>query len=209
MKQVLDESAESIQEELPFQGGAVTFTLPEPKFALRGLFRAAMLESADGARVPVSDRGTGFQSALVLGILRYVAAQETAGAEHVLFAIEEPEAFLHPQTQRAMTQVLKRIASDAQVVVTTHSPVVVDTFRLSQIARLPLMPEGTTFDWEPPHLDDPQEGRLTRYCTAANSELVFASAVVLVEGEEDYAVVEDLFGRIYASVGGQYATVLP
>ena len=205
MKQVLDESAGSIEEELPFQGGTVTFTLPEPKFALRGLLHAAMLESADGARVPVSDRGTGFQSALVLGILRYVAAQEAAGAEHVFFAIEEPEAFLHPQTQRAMTQVLKRIASDAQVVVTTHSPVVVDTFRLSQIARLPLMPEGTTFDWEPPDLDDAQEGRLTRYCTAANSELVFASAVVLVEGEGDYAVVEDLFARIVASVGGQYA----
>ena len=205
VKQVLDESAEAIQDDLPFQDGGVSFALPEPRFALRGLLRAATLQSSDGASVPVSDRGTGFQSALVLGMLRYVAGQEAGGTDNVLFAVEEPEAFLHPQTQRAMTQVLKKIAADAQVVVTTHSPVVVDTFRLSQIARLPLMPEGTTLDWEPPELDDAQEGRLTRYCTAANSELVFANAAILVEGEGDYAVVEELLARVCEGTGGHYA----
>jgi hypothetical protein len=123
----------------------------------------------------------------------------------VLFAIEEPEAFLHPQTQRAMTQVLRGIASDAQVIVTTHSPVVVDTFKLGQIARLPLEPSGTDYRWRPPKLDDAQEGRLTRYCSAANSELVFANAVILVEGESDYLVVEYLLGRICGGPGGHYA----
>lgn len=205
VKEVLDESASSIAEELPFQGGAISFALPDPRFALRGLLQAAMLESGDGAQVPVSERGTGFQSALVLGMLRYVAAREAGGSDHVFFAIEEPEAFLHPQTQRAMTQVLKRIAAEAQVVVTTHSPVVVDTFRLSQIVRLPLAPEGTSFEWEPPVLDDAQEGRLTRYCTAANSELIFANAAILVEGEGDYSVAEHLLSRICAGVGGHYA----
>jgi predicted ATP-dependent endonuclease of OLD family len=205
VKEVLDQSARSIGEDLPFQGGAVTFTLAESRFALRGMLEAATIESGDGARVAVAERGTGFQSALVLGMLRYVASQEAQGAGEVLFAIEEPEAFLHPQTQRAMTQVLKRIAEEAQVVVTTHSPVVVDTFKLTQIARLPLAPDGTNFEWALPGLDDAQEGRLTRYCTAANSELVFANAAILVEGEGDYHAVEHLLGRICDGVGGHYA----
>lgn len=205
VKEALDESARSIGEDLPFQDGSVTFSLPEPRFALRGMLQAAAIESLDGTRVPVADRGTGFQSALVLGMLRYVAEREGQNAGNVLFAIEEPEAFLHPQTQRAMTQVLRGIASDAQVLVTTHSPVVVDTFKLGQIARLPLEPSGTDYHWRPPKLDDEQEGRLTRYCSAANSELVFANAVILVEGESDYLVVEYLLGRICGGPGGHYA----
>ncbi|MGE5282140.1 MAG: ATP-dependent nuclease [Chloroflexota bacterium] len=205
VKEALDESAKSIGEDLPFQDGSVTFSLPEPRFALRGMLQAAAIESLDGTRVPVADRGTGFQSALVLGMLRYVAEREGQNAGNVLFAIEEPEAFLHPQTQRAMTQVLRGIASDAQVLVTTHSPVVVDTFKLGQIARLPLEPSGTDYHWRPPKLDDAQEGRLTRYCSAANSELVFANAVILVEGESDYLVVEYLLGRICGGPGGHYA----
>lgn len=205
VKEVLDQSAENIGKDLPFQGGDVVFSLDEPQFALRGMLAAATIESTEGTQVPVAERGTGFQSALVLGMLKYVAAQEESDSSNVLFAIEEPEAFLHPQTQRAMTQVLKRIAGNAQVVVTTHSPVVVDTFRLTQIARLPLKPEGMDFEWNPPALDDVQEGRLTRYCTAANSELIFANAAVLVEGEGDYLVVEHLFDRICSGVGGHYA----
>jgi putative ATP-dependent endonuclease of OLD family len=205
VKEVLDESAASIDKDLPFQGGAVTFTLPDARFALRGMLEATIIESGEQARVAVAERGTGFQSALVLGMLRYVANMELQADGEVLFAIEEPEAFLHPQTQRAMTQVLKRIADGAQVIVTTHSPVVVDTFKLTQIARLPLAPDGTDFEWSPPDLDDAQEGRLSRYCTAANSELVFANAAILVEGEGDYLAIEHLLGRICRDAGGHYA----
>jgi putative ATP-dependent endonuclease of the OLD family len=136
VKDVLDESAKSIHADLPFQGGAVRFRLPELRYALRGMLEAAEIESDEGAPVAVSERGTGFQSALVLGILRFVAERESATKGHVFFAVEEPEAFLHPQTQRAMAQILKKLSKTAQVLVTTHSSVVVDSFRISQIARL-------------------------------------------------------------------------
>ena len=121
------------------------------------------------------------------------------------FAIEEPEAFLHPQTQRAMAKIIKAISQDAQVLVTTHSPVLVDSFELKRIARIPLQTGGTDHTWSAPQLEPADEGRLTRYCSAANSELVFANAVVFVEGEGDYAVVEKLLGRACNAPGGHYA----
>ena len=183
----------------------MTFRLPEFSAALRGMLQAAEIESDEGAKVPVSQRGTGFQSALVLGILRYVASREAQGTAALVFAVEEPEAFLHPQTQRAMTEILKGISEDAQVLVTTHSPIVVDSFSLTQIARLPLHEEGTDFEWRPPDLSETDEGRLSRYCDAGNSELVFANAVVFVEGEGDRQVVERLLARVCAGPGGHYA----
>ena len=169
------------------------------------MLEAASIESHEEVTVPVAQRGTGFQSALVLGILRYVAQQEAQNAGTVVFAIEEPEAFLHPQTQRAMARIMRQIADDAQVLVTTHSSVIVDSFDITRIARLPLQAGGTHYSWRRPDLDDVTEGQLSRYCSAANSELVFANAVIFVEGEGDHSVVELLLSRICQSPGGHYA----
>lgn len=204
VKEVLDSSAAAIMSDLPFREKRVTFRLPEPKMALRAMLESAVIESHGSVQVPVADRGTGFQSALVLGILRYVASRE-AGVGNVFFAIEEPEAFLHPQTQRAMAQVLARIGADAQLLITTHSSVVVDSFEIRQIARLPLDPEGLEHVWVEPTLDGATAGRLTRYCNATNSELIFANAVIFVEGEGDLVVLEHLLGSICAFPGGHYA----
>lgn len=205
VRDVLDESAQAIHGELPFQGGEVTFRLQSFRYALRGMLEAASIESHEDVTVPVAQRGTGFQSALVLGILRYVAQQEAQNAGTVVFAIEEPEAFLHPQTQRAMARIMRRIADDAHVLVTTHSAVIVDSFDITRIARLPLQAGGTDYTWRRPELDNVTEGQLSRYCSAANSELVFANAVIFVEGEGDHSVVELLLSRICESPGGHYA----
>jgi putative ATP-dependent endonuclease of the OLD family len=205
VKEVLDNSATSIHAELPFQEGNVSFRVPDFSYALRGLLKAAEIESGADAVVPLAQRGTGFQSALILGVLRYVAKEELSSADSAFFAIEEPEAFLHPQTQRAMTQILKSIAEETQLLVTTHSPVVTDTIAIGRIARLPLEPEGTDFEWNPDELSDEEEGRLNRYCTAANSELIFANAVVLVEGYGDQGVIEHLLGKICTDAGGYFA----
>lgn len=203
--EVLNESAEAIRADLPFQEQQVTFKLPDARYALRGMLEAAVIESQGDVDVPVASRGTGFQSALVLGILRYVAGREAQAGGNVLFAVEEPEAFLHPQTQRAMAKIIRAISGDAQVLVTTHSSVLVDSFDLRRIARIPLQRGGTEHDWRRPDLEPADEGRLSRYCSAANSELVFANAVVFVEGEGDHAVVEKLLARACDAPGGHYA----
>ncbi|CUR59648.1 hypothetical protein NOCA1190016 [metagenome] len=205
VREVLDDSASAIMGDLPFQEKTVKFRLPDARHALRGMLESAVIESQGDVDVPVAKRGTGFQSALVLGILRYVASRESQSGSNLVFAIEEPEAFLHPQTQRAMAKIIGDISNDAQVIMTTHSSVMIDSFALNQIARLPLQSGGTTHTWLRPELGPTDAGRLSRYCSAANSELVFASAVIFVEGEGDYAVVEKLLGRACQSPGGHYA----
>ncbi|WP_164990369.1 ATP-dependent nuclease [Agromyces albus] len=205
VRDVLNHSADAIKDDLPFQENEVRFKLPEPRHALRGMLAEAVIESHGTIAVPVAERGTGFQSALVLGILRYVAQKEAHAGGNILFAIEEPEAFLHPQTQRAMAKIIRDISTDAQVIVTTHSSVLVDSFSVDRVLRLPLRPSGMEHTWHRPTLEATDVGRLTRYCSAANSELVFANAVIFVEGEGDFAVLEKLLGRLCGGPGGHYA----
>ncbi|WP_317231721.1 ATP-dependent nuclease [Clavibacter capsici] len=206
VKGVLADSAQAIAAELPFREQEISIELPDSRHALRGMLESAVIKSKDEIDIPISQRGTGFQSALVLGMLRYVADQEGRHTgSNLMFAIEEPEAFLHPQTQRAMAKVLAKISENAQLLVTTHSPVVVDSFAITQIARLPIQDGGTIHSWSPPSLPAADAGRLTRFCSAANSELVFANAVIFVEGEGDFAFVERLLSRICEGTGGHYA----
>lgn len=205
VREVLSESVNSVATELPFQDPVLGIDLPEPRHALRGMLRGAVITSHDDVVVPIAERGTGFQSALVLGILRYVSSKSRQAGTNVIFAIEEPEAFLHPQTQRAMAKILKGISTEAQLFVTTHSPVLVDSFSVTRIVRLPLSPKGMTYSALNPDLAVDEEGRLTRYCDATNSELVFASSVILVEGHGDKLVIDYLLESLTGGPGGHYA----
>jgi putative ATP-dependent endonuclease of OLD family len=205
VKRVLDESAAAIAGDLPFREQNLQFSLSKPRYALRGFLESTRIESSGDVTVSVAERGTGFQSALVLGILKYVAAKEANHGGNLLFAIEEPEAFLHPQTQRAMAKIIGDVANEAQILLTTHSSVLVDSFSIGRIARLPLDPSGLVHTWNRPKLDSTVEGRLTRYCNAANSELVFANSVLIVEGEGDFLAVEKILSHVCGAPGGHYA----
>jgi predicted ATP-dependent endonuclease of OLD family len=202
---VLGESVAAVASELPFRERDLGIQLPDSRHALRGMLQEAVITSRDEIEVSIAERGTGFQSAMVLGILRYVASQSNQTAGKVVFVIEEPEAFLHPQTQRAMAKILRDISRDAQLLVTTHSPVLVDSFSVRRIVRLPLSPSGMRYTAKRQDISEADEGRLTRYCDATNSELVFANAVILVEGYGDKLLVDYLLERITGGAGGHYA----
>ncbi|MDQ1077277.1 MULTISPECIES: ATP-dependent endonuclease [Microbacterium] len=202
---VLSESVEAVASELPFRERELGIKLPDSRHALRGMLQQAVITSRDEIEVSIAERGTGFQSAMVLGILRYVASRSKQSSGKVVFVIEEPEAFLHPQTQRAMAKILRDISKDAQLLVTTHSPVLVDSFSVSRIVRMPLSPSGMTYSAKRRDFSAADEGRLTRYCDATNSELVFANAVVIVEGYGDKLVIDYLLERITGCSGGHYA----
>lgn len=202
---VLTESVTAVSAELPFRERELGIKLPDSRHALRGMLQQAVITSRDDIEVSIAERGTGFQSAMVLGILRYVASKSGQSAGRVVFAVEEPEAFLHPQTQRAMAKILREISNDAQLLVTTHSPVLVDSFSVSRIMRLPLSPRGVNYSALRRGLTEADEGRLTRYCDATNSELVFANAVIVVEGYGDKLVIDYLLERITGGAGGHYA----
>jgi putative ATP-dependent endonuclease of OLD family len=78
----------------------------------------------DAARTGLADKGTGVRGTLLLAMLRYIAEHSRRS---VIFAIEEPEAFLHPAAQAEVRDDLESLAErdDVTLLVTTHSPFVV------------------------------------------------------------------------------------
>lgn len=85
-------------------------------------FEVIMRDSTE-YEVNMSYKGTGIQRLFMVSYFQYLAEQSGNDKGSYIFALEEPETFLHPGAQRTLLDSLKKIAEHHQVIITTHSPV--------------------------------------------------------------------------------------
>ncbi|WP_037839760.1 ATP-dependent nuclease [Streptomyces sp. NRRL S-1813] len=164
----------------------------------------------DGAAVTsVRRQGHGFQRALIIAALKYLAETRRPedGTRSLCLAIEEPELFQHPAQTRVFAQVLRGLVASAadrtQVMYATHSPVFIDPRNYEQIRRLARVGSGEHPDVAVRQLSEQDlvnsldrrvsEKSIRRHATTRYvkdlAEGLFVTAAVLVEGEADEAVI--------------------
>ncbi|HUS51566.1 MAG TPA: AAA family ATPase [Candidatus Paceibacterota bacterium] len=71
--------------------------------------------------IPISHKGTGFKRLLMVAYFEYLASKKEV-YNHI-FAIEEPETYLHPSAQEDLLNSIIKISESSQFFLTTHSPV--------------------------------------------------------------------------------------
>lgn len=105
------------------------------------LLTAPKLYVDDGFRNAVENKGHGLQRAVIFTILRRYADHMTAVLEgrkrNLILAVEEPELYMHPQAQRTIRRVFRKIAEGSdQVLFSTHSSLLVDVAYFDEIIRM-------------------------------------------------------------------------
>jgi predicted ATP-dependent endonuclease of OLD family len=182
---------------------------------LREVFGGAKIYADDGIRTTIETKGHGLQRSMIFTILRAYAelshvkkAGEKAEERTTIFAIEEPELYLHPQSQRTLMSAFREIASRRdQVIYSTHSSLFVDISYFDHICIMRREKRGASYESYPTRLsismmiedlkarkgvDATEEGMREQYSHAFNpliNEGFFADKVVIVEGpSEQYAL---------------------
>ena len=103
--------------------------------------------------------------------------------ENTNFGIEEPEVHLHPDAQRRVFDFLKEQSRDKQIIITTHSPIFVDS---SDETKLYLVKKEQNEIAKIRSIEEREEFKLIKYeLGAKNTDLFFYNGVVLVEGNTE------------------------
>lgn len=127
--------------------------------------------------------GAGLQSAIVIAIFR---TYEEIKKEGAIFAIEEPEVFLHPQKQRYFNNILTKLSGNNQIFITTHSPTFVRLYKPEEVCLIRRNKNtGTTaLICDKDKIIDTEKKALQieNYFDNQRNELFFAKGIVLVEG---------------------------
>jgi putative ATP-dependent endonuclease of OLD family len=152
--------------------------------------------SDSGERAESTRRGLGYNNALFMSAeLLLLGRNET----YPTLLIEEPEAHLHPQLQSRVIELLNSKATDhaapVQVVLTTHSPNLAASIALERITLVcggkvfPLA-KGATL------LSSADYAFLERFLDVTKSNLFFAKAVAIVEGDAENLVLPALASKV-------------
>ena len=87
----------------------------------------------DDIDIPLGYRGDGFRRITMMAYFE-MRAEEKHGARSVIFGFEEPETFLHPETQKQLYSKLIAMCDNGyQVFITTHSPIIVAESNMADI----------------------------------------------------------------------------
>jgi len=151
--------------------------------------------------------GHGLQRSYLLALLQELASGEDASAPMLILGCEEPELYQHPPQARHLAAVLQQLSQgNAQVAITTHSPLFVSgegfqnvrlvrrdpTKKCSDVAHMSyaeIAAAISTATGEPPRKTSGVIAKIHQALQPTLNEMFFARRLILVEGLEDVAYI--------------------
>lgn len=119
-----------------------------------------------------------------------------------ILGIEEPEIHLHPEKQREVFNFLKEKSKDNQIIITTHSPIFVNT---KDVTTYLVSMDNSSKETHIKPIESGDDFKAIKLeIGARNTDLFFYDCVVLIEGETEeriLPIISDAMGYDLAEKG--------
>lgn len=208
----LDEFSDSVASRLDSFAPGCRISLEWEEAAVR---RAeprlkVSIQTSDGLRRPIEYQGQGVQRALMYAALTAEASGTDGDEGALILVVEEPEAFQHPLSCRVLARTLRELSGRKyQIAYSTHSPEFVHSgtidglriFRrddrtdrgaathVESLAGVQLLDEWKRVFQGDDYTIESVLGRLNAHLSPHVLEGLFARRCILVEGDEDEALI--------------------
>lgn len=200
---VLDSIDKSLKKYVPREWGV------KPHLKVSNLTRehlrkvvTAFIATGDGSHAaPFFRQGTGTINMLVLAMLSQIAEDK----QNVIFAMEEVETAIPPYAQKRIVHELRKLA--AQSIVTSHSPYVLEEFKLDETVILSRDNAGTLSQAQIALPDSVKHKRYrqefrTRFC-----EGLLSRRVLIAEGATEASAFPVAARRLSELNSATYASI--
>lgn len=182
---------DKIQEFLPQLTEIAVTSDFEPK-DLNINVSVKMLEN--GKEIPISKKGDGTKRRITMALLDYKLNYHSGSSIYVL---DEADTHLHVKAQLELINIMKGLAEDGkQIIITTHSPFLINTCKPQQIRLLRNINNETQTKYL---RRDYQVDRLLRNLGIENTYLFFARKILIVEGETEEKFIPIIFENLFNS----------
>lgn len=165
---------------------------------LREVLRLFVRTQPGDHPVPFNRLSTGSLNLLVFAMLTYIA--QLKGESAVIFAIEEPEIALPPHAQRRLMYFA--MSKMGQVIVTSHSPYVIERFEPDSI--IVIRREGGELTSAPVTDASDLKYKTYRKNRRQFAEALLARAVLVVEGATEGSLLPVVSDRLSDELGQSY-----
>ena len=118
-------------EELKKFNWKFKILFPEFEYLKEAISSMISFTLYDANDTPVDTKGSGIQKLILLSVIDYIANKMKN--YDIIWALDEPEAFLQPKLQKKLFNELKKLANNQHVFITTHSQFFIDLDNLSNI----------------------------------------------------------------------------
>jgi putative ATP-dependent endonuclease of OLD family len=164
-----------------------------------------LIVKEDEFAISAQEMGGGMQNAIVLAILQAFEETRKKGA---ILLIEEPEMFLHPQTQRSLYKTMREIGRTNQIIYATHSPHFVSIPEYNEVALVRRNETGTTVTMSDLETNERRREKLIKELDPERNELFFASRLLIVEGDTEKLALPVYASRMEIDLDREGATIV-
>jgi len=149
-----------------------------------------------GNKVSFKKKGDGTKRRVTMALVNYKLKEKTSD-EVSIFLFDEPDTHLHVRAQRELMDTLLKYSKDKQIIITTHSPFIINFLKSTQIRLVKLKSDKTTKILSVKTDTTEKVDRLLYSLGIENVFLFFGRKLVIVEEETTERFVRKMYMKLF------------
>lgn len=121
VSEALAEASEKLNKTLSEAGlkdVSCSFNFPStPDFLSKDIH----FDISDPGQTSIFSKGMGIQSTALMAAFEWITQQEIEAGKSVVWLLEEPESYLHPELVNHSNSIISKLREQSQVIITTHA----------------------------------------------------------------------------------------